>query len=215
MDQQNQEMRQQLEQQGASSTELQKQLDASHAREQEILQVNLDQLDPDTRARVLQDSRLQELFGQLEQKLTARFSPAIESLNVEASRQKMGALAQKYPAFDVVIHAPLIEIYRGKNPHSSVEQAFKAIAQDGELVTRDSVPLQVAPSIVVPNGVGGPNGQPRYMPTPQADPVDAMRGDAARAAQLMRTGSHADRQEAMRLIDKNLSDRLGSSIPGR
>jgi hypothetical protein len=198
----------------ANIAELQANLEAAQRREQEILQANLDELDPETRARVLADSRMQELFADLEQRLTAKFSPAIETLEVESSRQRMMELAKRYPAFDIQIHGPLIEMYRGKNPHSSVAQAFKAIAQDGELVTRDAAPLQVVPPIVQPGGAGGQQAQPRYLPEPQQDPEAEMREDARRAGELMRSGTHADRAAGMRMIDKNLSDRLSHILPG-
>ena len=197
------------------NAEMRKQLEAAQAAQKEILEANLDELDPDTRARVLADGRMQELFGQMEQRLTAKFAPHIETLEIESQRQRMMALAKRYPAFDILIHGPLIEMFRGKNPHSSVEQAFKAIAQDGELVTRDAAPLQVAPPIVVPNGVGGPQQQLRYMPEPTVDPETAMRDDARRAGELMRSNHHADRAEGMKLIDQNIAERLSHILPGR
>lgn len=212
MEQSYQQSQSDLQARDASIVELQTNLERSQAAQQEILQANLDELDPDTRARVLADSRMQELMATMEERLTARFMPHIQTLEVEASKQRMMDLAKKFPAFDIQIHGPLIEMYRGKNPNSSVEQAFKAIAQAGELVTRDAAPLQVAPPIVPPGS--GPSMQPRYVPEPQANPEADMVADAQRAAQLMRSGSHADRKEGMRLIDKNISDRLGGSLPG-
>lgn len=212
MEQQNQQMLQELEANKATRAEMEQKLEQAQKAQQEILQANLDELDPETRARVLADSRMQELFAQMEQRLTQRFMPHIETLEIEAQRNKMMDLARKYPAFDIQVHGPLIEMYRGKNPHSSVEQAFKAIAQDGELVTRDSASLQVAPPIVAPGGNGVQ--QPRYMPTPQPDPEQAMREDAQRAAELMRSNNHADRQQGLRLIDKNITDRLRDMLPG-
>jgi len=215
LDQQNQQNQQELQARDANIAEMTKLLEQSQRAQQEILQANLEELDPDTRARVLADSRMQEMFQAMESRLTARFSPAIETLEVENSKNQMMSLARKYPAFDIQIHGPLIEMYRGKNPHSSVAQAFRAVAQDGELVTRDAAPLTVAPPIVSPNGVGGPAPtQPRYMPEPQVDPVDQMVEDSRRAGELMRSNSHADRQAGMRLIDKNISERLGGSLPG-
>jgi hypothetical protein len=214
MEQELQTAQAELQARGATVAELQANLEQSQQAQQEILQANLDELDPDTRARVLADSRMQELFAQMEQRLTTKFMPHIQTLEVEASKQRMMELATKYPAFDIQVHGPLIEMYRGKNPNSSVEQAFKAIAQVGELVTRDAAPLQVAPPIVPPNTGGPVQPQPRYMPEPQANPEADMVADAQRAAQLMRSGSHADRQEGMRLIDKNIADRLGGSLPG-
>lgn len=215
MEQQLQQGQAELRARDASISELTGHLETAQKAQQEILQANLDELDPDTRARVLADSRMQEMFAGMEDRLTAKFLPHIETLEQDASKQRMMELAKKYPAFDIQIHGPLIEMYRGKNPHSSVQQAFKAIAQDGELVTHDAAPLTVAPPIVSPNGVGGPNqAQPRYMPQPTADPENEMRDDARRAAELMRSNNHKDRQEGMRLYDKNISDRLGRSIPG-
>ena len=213
MEQQVQQGNQEVQLRDDSIAELQKNLEVSQQQQAEIMQANLDELDPDTRARVLADSRMQELFGQMEQRLTQRFAPHIETLEIEASRNRMMDLAKKFPAFDIQIHGPLIEMYRGKNPHSSVEQAFKAIAQDSELVTRDSAPLTVAPPIVPPNGMGAGQTQPRYMPEPQADPETGMRDDARRASELMRSNNHADRQQAMRIFDKNIADRLSHVLP--
>ena len=215
MEQQLQQGQAELQARDANIAELTGHLETSQKAQQEILQANLDELDPDTRARVLADSQMQERFAEMEKRLTARFQPNIETLEVEASKQRMMDLANRYPAFDIQIHGPLIEMYRGKNPHSSVAQAFRAIAQDGELVPREAAPLTVAPPIVSPNGVGGPNqAQPRYMPEPTVDPEASMRADSLRAGQLMRSNSHVDRVEGMRLIDKNIAERLGSSLPG-
>ena len=215
MEQQIQQGHAELQARDASIAELNGHLETAQKAQQEILQANLDELDPDTRARVLADSRMQELFAGMEDRLTAKFMPHIETLEVDASKQRMMDLAKKYPAFDILIHGPLIEMYRGKNPHSSVMQAFRAIAQDGELVTQDAAPLIAAPPIVSPNGVGGPGqARPSYMPEPTVDPDAGMQEEAARAAALARSNNHQDRQEAMRLFDKNISDRLGRSIPG-
>ena len=121
-------------------------------------------------------------------------------------------LSGKYPAFDVQIHGPLIEMFRGKNQHASVEQAFKAIAEPEELVVRSAVPASAVPPIVAP-GVGTP-ATSRYVTEPQSDPEQEMREEAAQIRKLMESADPADHRTGQRLVEKNLADRLGSKLPG-
>jgi len=107
----------------------------------------------------------------------------------------------------------LIEMFRGKNQHASVEQAFKAVAEPEELVIRDAVPATAVPPVVAPRAsMASP--QTRYIPEPQSNPEQEMQEEAAQIGKLMRSMDAADHKTGARLIEKNLADRLGDNLPG-
>jgi hypothetical protein len=211
MEQQLQVTQEEARKRATTEQELRDQLEAAQEQHRKMLEDNLDQLDPDARARVVADARFQELFEGMERRIEQRFGTAIQGLEIDRQQQQMQALAQKYAYFSIELHGPLIEMFREKNPSCSVEQAFRAVAQDGELALRDAALPMAAPPVVSPGGGG--SQQQRYMPSPEPDPVDQMREEARKAAELMRSNNHADRQQALRMFDKNLSDRLGDRIP--
>ena len=100
------------------------------------------------------------------------------------------------------------------NPNCSVEQAFRAIATPEELAPGGGGRATVIPP-TLPPGNGSP--QPRYLPAPNSekDPVQQMRVDAARAAELARSADPEDHKRSQLLFAQNIADRLGGSIPGR
>ena len=194
--------------------ETQASLQALQQQHQQMLQANLENLDPETRMQVMQDARMQEHLHNFEQRILSHIQPQISGLQENRAHDDLMRLSQKYPRFDVQVHGPLIEIYRGKNQHSSVEQSFKAIAEPEELVTRGAVPATAVPPAIAPRASIQGNPQSRYIPEPQSDPVQEMHEEAAQIGVLMRSLDQNDHKTGARLIEKNLIDRLGDSLPG-
>ncbi len=180
---------------------------------QDMLQSNLDNLDPETRMQVLNDAKMQELVAGMEERLLSKIGKPIADLQENRVHNELMALAEKYPAFDVAVHGVAIESVKGKNPHLSVEQAFKVIAESGELVTRDAVAATAVPPTISPRAsVQSP--QSRYIPEPQTSPEQEMQEEAAQIGKLMRSMDAQDHKAGQRLIEKNLADRLGDKLPG-
>ena len=194
--------------------ETQSTLEALKQQHAQMLQANLDNLDPETRLQVMQDARMQETLANFEKRLLAHIQPQISGLQANRAHDELMELAGKYPAFDVQVHGPLIEMFRGKNQFTSVEQAFKAIAEPEELIPRSSVAATAVPPVVVPRPSYQSNPQSRYIPEPQSDPEQEMRDEAAQIGKLMRSFDTADHKTGARLVEKNLLDRLGETLPG-
>jgi hypothetical protein len=205
-----------LEQQRNNQTTLaesQASLQALTQQHQEMLQANLEGMDPETRAQVMQDARMQELLVNFEKRIMAQLQPQIAGLQENVAHGELMKLAGKYPAFNVEVHGPLIDVFRNRNQHASIEQAFKAVAELQELVPRDAVPATAVPPVVAPRA-SMVNPQSRYIPEPQSDPEQEMREEAAEIGKLMRSMDAADHKKGARLVEKNLSDRLGDTLPG-
>lgn len=180
---------------------------------QEMLQANLDHLDPETRMQVLNDAKMQEQLAIFEQRLMAKIDPKIASLQENRMHDELMTLAGKYPAFDVEVHGMAIESVIGKNPRLSVEQAFKVIAEPGELTTRDAVSATAVPPTIAPRAsMQSPTS--RYIAEPQPDMEQEMREEAAQIGKLMRSMDPNDHKLGHRLVEKNLADRLAPSLPG-
>lgn len=194
--------------------ETQSTLEALKTQHAQMLQSNLENLDPETRMAVMQDARMQESLDNFEKRIMAVLNPRFTGIEQNQAHNELMELSAKFPAFDVQVHGPLIEMFRGKNQHTSVEQAFKAIAEPEELVTRSSVAATAVPPVVVPRPSYQSSPQSRYIPEPQSDPEQEMREEAAQIGKLMRSFDTADHKTGARLVEKNLLDRLGDTLPG-
>lgn len=184
---------------------------AAEQRYQQLVQQNLDHLDPETRAAVLQDARMQESLGQLEQRLMGRIAPVLSGMQERAAQADRSSLAQKYPGYSPQVHDPLIDMFREKNAHCTVEQAFRAIAEPEELQVR----MERAPAVPpIANPASG-NGAPRYVPTPQqqTSPEQEIEEDRQRAYQLARSTKPLDRRYVGAAFDKLIRSKLGAGLP--
>lgn len=176
-----------------------------------VVRDNLDALDPETRARAMQDARIQELMQQSEQRIMSAIMPHVQALASANENQQMLSLAQKYPAFDIQIHGPLISMFRGKNPNCTVEQAYLAITEDeNERITRGQAASQRSiPPIVQPSST---MNSPRYIPEPEPDPEAQMVEDARRIRELRMSTDPKDQREGERLAEWNLKQRLAERL---
>jgi len=205
-----------LEQQRNNQTtlaETQASLQALTQQHQEMLQANLEGMDPETRMQVMQDARMQEHLANFEKRILAQLQPQIAGLQENVAHGELMKLAGKYPAFNIEVHGPLIDVFRERNKHASIEQAFKAVSEPQELVLRDAVPATAVPPVVAPRA-SMVNPQSRYIPEPQSDPEQEMREEAAQIGKLMRSMDASDHKKGARLVEKNLIDRLGDTLPG-
>lgn len=116
---------------------------------------------------------LQEALRRQREEFESRLRPLAE----KAKLDDLERVARKYPGYDSTVHPELIDLYRQKNPASTIEQAFRAVATDEEL-TRGTVRPAAIPPTVAPSG----SSQPRSIPEPEPDPADQ---EASEMQQLM------------------------------
>ncbi len=209
-DQARQEAEQQAKDAAKTNADLAARMEAISVQHQQMLAENLEALDPETRAQVLQDARWHEFADGLKKDIFDSIMPHVQGLEQSQVHREMIELGSTYPAFDIQIHGPLIDMFRGKNQNCSVEQAFRAIAEGDELVTRPQLARSPIPPIVAPGG-GGVSGTPRYVPQPEPNPEQEMIEDSRRIAELRRSADPKDQKEGLRLAEKNIHDRLAQS----
>ncbi len=195
-----------------SASESKAMYESLQQQHQQMLQSNLDNLDPETRMQVMQDARMQEYFANFKQDILSTLQPQIAGLQENRAHNELMQLAEKYPAFDVVVHGPSIEMFRGKYPDVPIEQAFKAIAEPEELVTRGAASHAAVPPILAPGGSAPANS--RYVAEPQSDPEQEMREESLQWKKLLASADPAEQRTGARLLEKNMSDRLGAHLPG-
>ena len=209
-----QELQQAMEM-GRKATETAQQFQARltqlEQQHQQMLQRNLDQLDPDTRQKVLLDAQMSERMAEFEQRILGQLQPKLASLESATAQQELHALSQKYPGFDYSIHAKLIDQFRAANPRCSIEQAFRAVAEPEELVVRQAARATAVPPIVPPGN--GDLGSVRFAPAGarqnQPNPEDELVEEARRIKKLRASADPNDQKEGLRLADAHLKRRLG------
>lgn len=198
---------------GSSLKELEAKYRSLEDQRNSFLQSHLDELDPETRSQVMMDAKLNEQLASFRQRLMDELMPHLQGLQQQNVHREMMELGKTYPAFDIQIHGPLIDMFRGKNPNCTVEQAYRAIAEPEELVTRAQASATAVPPIAPPG-----NGSPtlRYQPQPQAnsDPIAEMREEAALVRKLRMSSDPAEQREGIRLAERNIARRLADRLPG-
>ncbi len=194
-----------------SNAGLKTQLTGLQEQHAQMLQANLENLDPETRLQVMQDARMREHLADVEERILSKVMPHVNGLKESNAQNDMMRLANKYPAFDLQVHGASIDMFRGKNPACSIEQAFKAIAVPEELVTRQVAAAAAVPPVVPPGGGGV---LPRYMPEPQSNPEQEMIEEAGRARDLMTSQDPQDHTRGLRAFDANIAARLAHRLPG-
>jgi len=195
--------------QGDTLGQLKQKFDQLQQQHQNLIQANLENLDPETRMLVMQDSRIQEALSGLEQRILGQLMPHIQTIEQKNQQAEMMRLGDIYPAFDIQIHGPLIDMFRGKNPHCSIEQAYRAIAEPGELVTREAASAAAVPPVVPPGNMGA---RPRYQPEPQgqqSNPEQELIEEAQMLKKLRSSSDPSDQKAGMNLVHEHLKRRLG------
>lgn len=194
---------------GETVAQMEARLNALSQEHQQMLQANLDHLDPETRMQVMQDSRLGQRLDEFEKRILGRIQPQLQHLNTVAQQSEMQILANKYPSFDIQIHGPLIDLFRGKNPNCTIEQAFRAIAEPEELVTRQAASAAAVPTVIPPGNAS--MSSIRFAPAPEArsDPAAELVDEAQRFKALRASSDPAKQKEGMNLAHEHLKRRLG------
>lgn len=185
-------------------------LNAIEQQHQQLLQRNLDQLDPETRQKVLLDAQIAQATDNIEQRILGRLQPKLQSLESTAKQQELHALAQKYPGFDYQIHSKLIDQFRAANPRCSIEQAFRAVAEPEELGVRQAARATAIPPIVPPGN--GDLGSARYVPSQVTNPKprqeDELAEESRRIAELRRSTDPAQQKLGMQMLEQHLRKRI-------
>jgi hypothetical protein len=194
-----------------TASQFQKRLTDIEMQHAQMLQANLDNLDPETRLQVMQDARMAQRLDEFEARILGKIQPQLRQIESTAARTEMQALSDTYPAFDLQIHGHLIDMFRAKNPHCSIEQAFRAIADPDELVTRQTARAQAVPPIVPPGN--GELAAARFAPgtgreKPQENPKDELVEESRRIADLRRSTDPSKQKEGLKLLDEHLARRL-------
>ena len=212
-DQELQQLKAQAQQLQESQKQYQQNVADLDKRYNQLVQQNLESLDPEQRSQVLADARFQELLQAQEQRLMARISPALQTMQERSTQEDLYKLSQKYEGFAYDVHVPLIQMYRERNPNSSVEQAFKAVAEPSELLGGRQDRAAVVPPIATPsNG----NAAPRYLPSePKPTVEQEVQQERDRAFQLARSDKPEDRRLAGRAMDALIRSKLGNKLPGQ
>lgn len=182
-----------------------RQLEEQH---QQMMQANLDHLDPDERMRVLAEAQISQRFDQMQQRLLETIGPQLQALQSKQQRDEVQALSERYPSFDYEIHGKLIDTYRGKNPNSSIEQAWRAIATDDELLTRSQAQVSSVPPVLPPGSSDLSAARYAQEPEQPSNPQDELVDEAQRIAQLRRSSDPADQKKGMQMLHEHLKRRL-------
>lgn len=187
--------------------------EAAETRYQQLVQQNLEHLDPETRASVLLEAQLQEGFTKLEQRLMGKIAPVLNGVQSRAAQADRERLSKRYQGYNPQVHDQLIDVFRESNPNCSIEQAFRAIAEPEELVVSTARAPAVPP---IANPAPG-NGAPRYVPNPsqQTSPEQEVAEDRERAFKLANSRNAQDRRHVGPAFDRLIKSKLGSALPGQ
>ena len=144
----------------------------------------------------------------------ARLEKPIGEVREAARQRELSSVADKYPGFDAEVHMPLIRAFQERNPACTVEQAFRAVAEDGELRTGPVQRDRQVPPIPAPRTT---RGETNYVPQPvntkSEDQVLAEEADEI--ARLGRSYDPADRRKQRDLLDQHLKRRFAGRFTAR
>lgn len=183
---------------------LQQRYEALIADNKRIIDHSLEGLDPETRATVLMKAEIQELLENQKRELLAQFEQRLTPLRARTEEDDYARLL-KFRNFDLQVHKPLIEMYRARNPNSSIEQAYKAVAEPHELALAPSPIAPTVPPVLAPGP--GPTAE-ALVPRPRQDPNAKMVDDAKKVRELRASSDPADHREGIRLAERNIKERL-------
>lgn len=173
----------------------------------------MENLDPETRMQVLNNAQIAQAVAQSENRILQTLSPQLQALQSRNDQLEKVRVGSTYEGYNPQVHDGLIDEFRRGNPNCSIEQAFRAVATPEELSVGGTGRALAPPPTIAP-GSGPPN--PRYL-SPQVNepgPLEQMRADANKAAELARSTDPNDQKAATALWHKNLADRLGLNVPG-
>lgn len=193
-------------------SELEAKLNSLQSQHQQVLEQSLANMDPDTRTQILMDGRLAQALAESEDRIMKKIVPALSKMERQSADAEMRRLSSIYPGFNLDVHGPLIETFRQGNPRSTVEQAFKAVAEPEELQLASQVRASAVPPVVQP---GNGRIQSRYTEQKaRTTPEEELVLEAQQLKKLMSSTDPVDRTSRDRFLHQHLAKRLGHRLPG-
>ncbi len=210
-----QQIQQMQSAQSQTEAELRHKVDALTAQYEQIVQSQLDTLDPETRGEVIQNAAIKQAVAESESKIMQAIAPTLQRVEERELQRELSQLAYDYPGFKFEVHYPLMKAFRESNPACTFEHAFKAIATVEELAPAVSAPAPAVPPSMPPGR--GSVGRVHQQAAEQAnsDPEQEMREEAQAAYALRRSVNPEDQKAGLQMIHRNMEQRLSSLLPGQ
>lgn len=186
-----------------------KRLEQMEAERQQLLQQQFETLPPEERAALLARNEVNQALQSVERRMEERFGKLFQSTMEERTHREYEALSRKYPAFDFDRHAPLIDTFREANPACSVEHAFRAIAEDGELGVNGRTVRRSPPPVTIP-GVPATAAEERGYDAPGSS-QEKEEQRLIQGAQRLReiaTAPGAEQHQVMEAAAQSIKDRM-------
>jgi hypothetical protein len=172
-----------------------------------FLNEQMENMDPEDRAAVLQEARVRELLEEQKRELLAEVRGPLQEMRERELNRELVALARKYPGYDHDVHADLVRDFMRKNPSTTPEQAFKAVADDDVLFIRPhgQQTSEGAPQFIQPKGT---QGTENYVPEPREDPDEKLREKTREVHKLARISDPDAQREHRAQLDNLIRERL-------
>lgn len=204
--QQLQASNQQSETQIAELKQMAEQLKQQH---DQFMAKQLEDLDPEERARILGDLHVQQAVQAAEQRIMQQLQPALSSIGETVLAREYEAVAAKYPqGFDPRVHPELIKQFREMNPNCSVELAFRAVATNEELGLGENRAAPRVPPTLAPTHTGVPKSVPTQHVSQPSNPAEEVAQEAQQAFALLRDPAAVSQRTGMRALDNVIAKRL-------
>ncbi len=194
---------------------LQQERDALAAQHHQLVEQHLDDLPVEQRIAFMQEGRTRQLLAEQEQRIMARLEKPIGEVREAARQRELSSVADKYPGFDADTHMPLIRAFQERNPACTVEQAFRAVAEDGELRTDPVQRTRQVPPIPAPRTT---RGDTNYVPPPTAGQKTEDQILIEESDEIARLGKSLDPQDRRKqrdLLDRHLARRYQGRFSAR
>jgi hypothetical protein len=184
------------------------------AERNRILQDQLESMDPETRTRVLAEGKTRELLAETERRIMERIDKPVQELRAERREAELSKVAQKYPGFDYDVHKPLIDTFQTRNPACTVEQAFRAVAEENELGTRPVQRGRQVPPVPTPRST---RGSQDYVPDqqPQKSEQEVLADEVEEIRKLGMSSDPVDKRRHRDLMNAHLDKRFAGRFSAR
>lgn len=191
----------------ARSQELQQTIEALNSQQQqlqqqmqEMMQANLDHLDPEARAQVMAQASARQAADELKRIVMSEVQPIAEQLKMTNTQLEITQLASRYTDFDYEKHYDKVIAMKKANPNLSIEQAFHVVRAD----QADGAPsASSVPPVLSPRGA---RGSEHIAEPPPKDPDLALREERDEWRRLARSGNPEERKQADRMLQEHLKN---------
>jgi hypothetical protein len=174
---------------------------------QRFLNEQIENMDPEDRAQVLQEARIRDMLAEQKRELLQQVAGPLNEMRERELNRELVLLAQKYPGYDHDVHSDQVRDFMKRNPSTTPEQAFKAIADDDVLFIRPygQQTSEGAPQFIQPKGT---QGTENYVPAPQKDPDEELREKTREVHKLARISDPDAQREHRKELDALIKERL-------